>query len=106
MCPLSKVKLRVFPWLRDHNLKRMLDQGLCATVNSDDPAYFGGYIEENFCAAQEALGLTRYEKRLNRNGVRASFLSPEDKARLLTELEVYLSSGGSEESPFSTSLDG
>jgi len=57
VCPLSNVKLGVFPSMAEHNLKRMLDLGLCVTVNSDDPAYFGGYMTENFMAAQVALDL-------------------------------------------------
>lgn len=90
VCPLSNVKLRVFPALADHNLKRLLDLGLCVTVNSDDPAYFGGYIEENFRAAHEALGLTRADmQRLAANAVRASFLSAEQKQQLRAELGGY-----------------
>jgi len=58
VCPLSNVKLRVFPSLRQHSLRTMLERGLLVTVNSDDPAYFGGYIEENFQQATQALGLT------------------------------------------------
>ena len=58
VCPLSNLKLRVFPMLQQHTLKRMLDVGIMATVNSDDPAYFGGYINENFTQTFEALGLT------------------------------------------------
>jgi adenine deaminase len=61
VCPLSNIKLRVFDTMRDHNLKAMLDRGLKVTVNSDDPAYFGGYIEDNYVAAAEALGLTEEE---------------------------------------------
>ncbi|HEV2359560.1 MAG TPA: adenosine deaminase [bacterium] len=95
VCPLSNVKLRVFPSIVEHNLKRLLDHGLCATVNSDDPAYFGGYIEENFRAAREALGLTRNDvAHLSRNGVRASFLSPGEKDRLSAELDAYLRLAG------------
>src|SRR2546422_10595848 len=57
VCPLSNVKLRVFPNLADHNLKKMLDRGLLVTVNSDDPAYFGGYVADNFRDSAPALGL-------------------------------------------------
>jgi adenine deaminase len=90
VCPLSNVKLRVFPSMATHNLKRLLDAGVCATVNSDDPAYFGGYIEENFRAAEEALGLTRDDmQRLAENAVRASFVVPEQKQRLIAELREY-----------------
>src|SRR5262249_6568895 len=68
VCPLSNVRLRVFPSLVEHNLKRLLDLGLCVTVNSDDPAYFGGYVGENWRAVREALGLSaEQEYRLARN---------------------------------------
>jgi adenine deaminase len=91
ICPLSNVKLRVFATMAEHNLKQMLDLGLCVTVNSDDPAYFGGYIEENFRAAQEALKLTRDDIAcLARNAVRASVLDSEKKRRLSNELDAYL----------------
>ena len=59
VCPLSNVRLHVFDTIRDHNLKRMLDLGLCVTVNSDDPAYFGGYVDENLQAVQEGLHVRR-----------------------------------------------
>ena len=55
VCPLSNVKLCVFPTLAEHNLKALLDAGLCVTVNSDDPAYFGGYINDNFVQTFAAL---------------------------------------------------
>ncbi|HVH65770.1 MAG TPA: adenosine deaminase, partial [Candidatus Acidoferrum sp.] len=58
VCPLSNVKLRVFPDLRQHNLKRLLQRGLLVTVNSDDPAYFGGYVADNFAASAKALDLS------------------------------------------------
>ena len=59
MCPLSNLKLCVVNDLKDHPMKRLLDAGLCATVNSDDPAYFGGYVNENFHALYEHLGMSR-----------------------------------------------
>jgi adenosine deaminase len=90
MCPLSNVKLRVFDKLESHNLKRLLERGLCVTVNSDDPAYFGGYLLENYLAVQEALALTRDELTLlARNSIEASFLSPADKRRWLEAIEAY-----------------
>ena len=93
VCPLSNVKLRVFDSIQDHNLKRMLDLGLCVTVNSDDPAYFGGYIAENFHAAQEGLHLSRDDVyRLVKNSFQASFLSAGEKQRLLDELDDYFAS--------------
>jgi adenosine deaminase len=93
VCPLSNVKLRVFDTIRDHNLKRMLDLGLCVTVNSDDPAYFGGYVGENFRAVQEGLGVTRDDiHRLAKNSFQASFLDVGEKQRLSNELDDYFAS--------------
>jgi len=90
VCPLSNVRLRVFDRIEDHPLKRMLDLGLRATVNSDDPAYFGGYIEENFLAVREALGLTRDDlHQLARNSFEAAFVGPDERQKLLKELDEY-----------------
>jgi adenine deaminase len=90
VCPLSNVRLGVFPTLEEHSLRRLLRRGLCVTVNSDDPAYFGGYIAENFRAAREALGLTREEiVQLARNSFEASFLPPSEKARWMAEVEAF-----------------
>jgi adenosine deaminase len=90
VCPLSNIKLGVFPRMEDHNLKRLLDAGLCVTVNSDDPAYFGGYILENYLAAQRALGLTRTDlTRLARNSITASFLPQEAKRAWCLRIERY-----------------
>ena len=94
VCPLSNVKLGVFPRLEDHNLKWLLDAGLCVTVNSDDPAYFGGYIGENFLQTQRALGLDREQlTRLSRNAIEASFLDAPDKQRLAAELHACIGRG-------------
>ena len=88
VCPLSNVKLRVFDTLEDHNLKRLLDAGICATVNSDDPAYFGGYIGENFLRVQQALDLNADDiLSLARNAFAASFLSGRDKRRYMAEID-------------------
>ncbi len=93
VCPLSNVRLRVFDTIQDHNLKRMLDLGLCVTVNSDDPAYFGGYVDENFRAVQEGLGITRDDLyRLAKDSFQASFLDAEEKQRLSNELDDYFAS--------------
>jgi len=84
VCPLSNVKLKVFRRLEDHNLKRLLDAGLCVTVNSDDPAYFGGYVLDNYLACAAALGLSRAElAKLCANSVSASLLPSARKAELL-----------------------
>ncbi|HSO45250.1 MAG TPA: adenosine deaminase [Rhodoferax sp.] len=75
VCPLSNLKLRVFPELKQHNLGRMLEAGLMATVNSDDPAYFGGYINENFTQTFAALGLSAQQAyQLAHNSFAASFI--------------------------------
>jgi adenosine deaminase len=91
VCPLSNVKLRVFDTMEAHNLRRLLAQGVCVTINSDDPAYFGGYVAANFCAARDALGLTRDEiVTLARNSFLASFLSPVEKRGRLEDIDLYL----------------
>jgi len=91
VCPLSNVKLGVFRSMAEHNLKQLLDRGLCVTVNSDDPAYFGGYITDNFLAVQQALDLGRNDLyRLVRNGFEAAFLEDREKNRLLTEVDRFV----------------
>jgi adenine deaminase len=90
VCPLSNVRLSVFPSISQHNLKRLLEAGLMVTINSDDPAYFGGYIGENYIAAQEALSLGREDiERIAANSFIASFLPVEAKRVLLDELKSY-----------------
>jgi adenosine deaminase len=85
VCPLSNVKLRVFPSMKDHNLRTLLQHGIVATINSDDPAYFGGYVVDNYLAAASALALTEDEiRQLARNSFEASFLSPAEKEAYLT----------------------
>jgi adenosine deaminase len=87
VCPLSNVKLKVFKRLEDHNLKRLLDAGLCVTVNSDDPAYFGGYVLENYLASAKALDLSRSDlARLCANSISASLLTEERKAAFLQQI--------------------
>jgi adenine deaminase len=74
VCPLSNVKLRVFDSMRAHNFRELLDRGLKVTINSDDPAYFGGYLNENYLAVAEAFDLTRDElERIARNSFEARF---------------------------------
>ena len=90
MCPLSNLKLRVVADLREHPLKKMLERGLCVTVNSDDPSYFGGYINENYRAIARALDLERADlAQLARNSITASFAEPPRRAELLGEVERY-----------------
>jgi adenine deaminase len=89
VCPLSNLALRGIDRLADHPLVRMLDAGLVATVNSDDPAYFGGYLHDNIAAVTRALGLTEAQRRrLAGNSFRASFLPEADKERHLAALEA------------------
>jgi adenosine deaminase len=88
VCPLSNLKLCVVNDLKDHPMKRLLDAGLCATVNSDDPAYFGGYMNANFVQTVEALDLTReHVITLARNSFEASFLSEARRQELMALLE-------------------
>ena len=89
VCPLSNLALRVVDDLRAHPLARMLELGLVATVNSDDPAYFGGYVNENYLAAAGALGLTHEDlTTLARNSFEASLLDAPAKAKLVAELDA------------------
>ena len=93
MCPLSNQRLKVFPDLRDHNLAEMMDAGVLVTVNSDDPAYFGGYVGDNYLAIAEALNLDRDQLvQLARNSIEASFLPEERKAVLQDEITGYIAS--------------
>lgn len=92
VCPLSNVKLRVFPTLEQHNLADLLRRGLCVTLNSDDPAYFGGYVGDNFVATSRALDLTRDEViRLARNSFLASFLDADEQKRHLGAIDEFVS---------------
>jgi adenosine deaminase len=90
VCPLSNVKLKVFARIEDHNLKRLLERGICVTVNSDDPAYFGGYILENFLALQRGLDLSRAQlATLARNSIEAAFLEDSAKRRWYGAIDAY-----------------
>jgi adenine deaminase len=95
VCPYSNQKLKVFPDLRDHNLRALLDAGLCATINSDDPAYFGGYMNDNWLGTFSALNLSAdHAVQLAKNSFEASFCSAEQKrqyqdriARVVSEFQ-------------------
>ena len=92
VCPLSNVKLGVFPKLQDHNLRRLLDFGILVTVNSDDPAYFGGYLMENYLQTADALGLSAWDIFvLSKNSILASFLPIWEKERHLKAQEAIAS---------------
>ncbi len=94
VCPLSNVKLRVFDTLAQHNLARLLELGLCVNVNSDDPAYFGGYINQNLLATFEALpALTiAHAHTLARNSFEASFATSAQKVRWIESLDLCFTS--------------
>lgn len=90
VCPLSNIKLKVFNVMQEHNILKLLRQNLCVCVNSDDPAYFGGYILENFMALDEAFKLSKDEvKKLCINAVNASFLDINEKEKLIKQIKVY-----------------
>jgi adenosine deaminase len=85
VCPLSKIKLRVFDTMAQHNIGELLRRGLCVTINSDDPAYFGGYMTDNFLAVAEAHSMsTREISQFTFNAIEASFTSKHEKQRLET----------------------
>ena len=90
VCPFSNVRLCVVDRLEDHPLARMLEAGLLVTVNSDDPAYFGGYAGDNFDGVRDALGLDPEQLRaLARNSFEAAFISAEQRAAYLAEVDAY-----------------
>jgi adenosine deaminase len=89
VCPLSNLKLCVFKKLEDHNLAQMLEAGLCVTINSDDPAYFGGYVLDNYDQTCTALGLgAEAARQLAANSIEASFAPAADKQRWMQELKA------------------
>jgi adenine deaminase len=91
VCPLSNLRLRVVDDLAHHPLRRMLEKGLMVTVNSDDPAYFGGYVNQNYLAASSALGLGRDEiAAIVRNGINASLMTAPEKDKALAEVDRVL----------------
>jgi len=92
ICPLSNVKLRVFDTMASHTILDMLDLGVCVTVNSDDPSYFGGYMTENFLALYDTLELSRDQAiRLINNSIDASFAEDSRKKELSNLLQTYIS---------------
>jgi len=91
LCPLSNVRLRVIDTMQDHNILRMLDAGVMVTANSDDPTYFGGFLNANYAAMTAELGMSRDQAvALARNSFRASFLDPAQKQALETRLDDYV----------------
>ncbi|MET9711206.1 adenosine deaminase [Nocardiopsis alba] len=90
VCPFSNVRLRAVPTLDQHPLPAMMDAGLLVTVNSDDPAYFGGYVHDNYLGLQQHLGLTDEQLRtLARNSFTASFLTPERRDALIAQVDAH-----------------
>lgn len=90
VCPLSNLKLKVVHDMTKHPLREMLEKGMLATVNSDDPAYFGGYINENYLAVAVALNLTKNQiAQLARNSFAASFLSEKDKLKMIDKVDRF-----------------
>jgi adenosine deaminase len=88
VCPLSNLKLCVVKDMKDHNIRRLLQKDVHVTVNSDDPSYFGGYMNDNFFAIQQALDLTNDElKKLAINSFEASFISDEEKQKWIAEIK-------------------
>ena len=95
VCPFSNVKLCVFQDLSQHNLRELLDAGLAAMINSDDPAYFGGYLNDNFVDTFAALGLdARHAYILARNSFEASFASAAEKSADIDALDAHFSASG------------
>jgi adenosine deaminase len=91
VCPLSNLRLRVIDEIKDHPLRRMMDKGLVVTVNSDDPAYFGGYVNDNYRAVSDALSLTRDEvAAIVRNGFHASLMTQAEKDAALADVDRAL----------------
>ena len=89
VCPFSNVKLRVFPELRQHNFRELFDRGVLVTINSDDPAYFGGYVADNYIGTAAALGLNADEMvQVARNSFVASFLPEVEKQRHLDAIDA------------------
>lgn len=87
VCPLSNTKLQVFESMQDHTVLNLLEKGVCVTINSDDPAYFGGYLHENFVALHDALGMTNKQAlQLIENGFQASFLDERRKQSYIKQL--------------------
>lgn len=94
VCPLSNIKLCVFDTMEQHNIVDLLNKALCVTINSDDPAYFGGYMTDNFLAVANAHPLTQAQlAQFSFNAIEASFLEHNEKEKLTAQLEEFLQSG-------------
>ncbi|MCC4796786.1 adenosine deaminase [Enterovibrio norvegicus] len=95
VCPLSNTKLCVFDKMEDHNILSLLDEGLCVTVNSDDPAFFGGYMNDNFLALNTALSPSKEQlTQLSRNAIEAAFLNEDERKLLIQNLDDFWAKHG------------
>jgi adenine deaminase len=95
MCPLSNLRLRVINDLAHHPLRRLMDKGVLVTVNSDDPAYFGGYVNQNYVAVSTALGLGPGDiAAIVRNGIKASLMTAAEKDKVLADVNRVLAESG------------
>jgi adenosine deaminase len=102
VCPLSNCRLRVFPDMQAHNVRRLHEAGLCVTINSDDPAYFGGYVNENYAAIQDALAFSDHDLlQMAKNSFCSAFLGPSEIEGYLAQLAEY-GNGGSGATPINT----
>ncbi len=100
VCPLSNIKLKVFEKMEQHNLKKLLDAGLMVTINSDDPAYFGGYLGENYQALEQKLGLADKDLlRLVENSWKAAFIDDSRKQEVLSRIKKLSSASSSKPFP-------
>jgi len=94
VCPLSNLKLQLVPSMAAHPLRRLMDAGLCVTVNSDDPSYFGGYVNDNYLACQQAFGLGRDDMAsLARNSFEAAFITPLQRSAALRAIDAWVAHG-------------
>lgn len=88
VCPMSNCMLKVFPNMEAHNIRRLHEAGLCITVNSDDPPYFGGYVNDNYAAIQASLGVTDLELwQIARNGFASAFIADDLRSKYLAEID-------------------
>ncbi|MGF1764673.1 adenosine deaminase [Aliivibrio kagoshimensis] len=91
VCPLSNTKLKVFEQMKQHNIVELLRKGVCVTINSDDPAYFGGYMNDNFIAVSEAFEMSHGEiAQFSFNAVAASFITESEKRQMRQQIEAYM----------------
>jgi adenine deaminase len=94
VCPLSNIKLKVFESMQQHNIKTMLEAGVCVTINADDPSYFGGYVADNYLACAQALNMSKQQlAQIARNSFEASFVDRTVRGEMISKLERYLAAG-------------